>query len=229
MTTTQCKTPVMLPPIKVGAEPLAVLAARTACALEQSIQRLVVAGDQNFAPWTEAGGQRADHRRRRGVDLAAGRRPLARRPPATGLLSHRATPGRRRAGALWLRQGPPRSLAQAAGPTTQAPIHRQSHPTTGSGLGHPAQRNGEGSHRQRSELFSRTPTPHGLSGRTARGRTHRQRPGGSHLPAGAMSVQTPGQFWSQAGDEALLCLETFWRNGRWHLLFPHTAFNPARN
>jgi hypothetical protein len=39
----------------------------------------------------------------------------------------------------------------------------------------------------------------------------------------------PGQFWSQSGDEALLCLEIFWRNGRWHLLFPHTAFNPARN
>ena len=39
----------------------------------------------------------------------------------------------------------------------------------------------------------------------------------------------PGQFWSQAGDEALMCLETFWRNGRWHLLFPHTSFNPARN
>lgn len=39
----------------------------------------------------------------------------------------------------------------------------------------------------------------------------------------------PGQFWSQAGDEALLCLETFWRNDRWSLLFPHTAFNPARN
>jgi hypothetical protein len=37
----------------------------------------------------------------------------------------------------------------------------------------------------------------------------------------------PGQFWSQAGDEALMCLETFWRNGRWHLLFPHTSFNPA--
>lgn len=39
----------------------------------------------------------------------------------------------------------------------------------------------------------------------------------------------PGQFWSQAGDEALMCLETIWRNGRWHLLFPHTSFNPARN
>lgn len=31
----------------------------------------------------------------------------------------------------------------------------------------------------------------------------------------------PGQYWTSAGDEALLCLETFWRNGRWHLLFPH--------
>ena len=39
----------------------------------------------------------------------------------------------------------------------------------------------------------------------------------------------PGQYWSQEGDESLLCLETFWRNNRWHLLFPHTAFNPARN
>ena len=32
-----------------------------------------------------------------------------------------------------------------------------------------------------------------------------------------------GQFWSTAGDEALLCLETFWRNDRWELLFPHVA------
>jgi predicted membrane protein len=30
-----------------------------------------------------------------------------------------------------------------------------------------------------------------------------------------------GQFWSQAGDEALLTLETFWRNGYWEKLFPH--------
>ena len=30
-----------------------------------------------------------------------------------------------------------------------------------------------------------------------------------------------GQFWSREGDEALMCLETFWRNGRWHDLFPH--------
>lgn len=39
----------------------------------------------------------------------------------------------------------------------------------------------------------------------------------------------PGQFWSPVGDEALMCLETFWRNGRWHILFPHTSFDPARN
>jgi hypothetical protein len=39
----------------------------------------------------------------------------------------------------------------------------------------------------------------------------------------------PGQFWSRRGDESLLCLETFWRNDRWSLLFPHTRFDPARN
>jgi hypothetical protein len=33
----------------------------------------------------------------------------------------------------------------------------------------------------------------------------------------------PGQFWTRSGDEALLCLETFWRNDRWHLLFPHSS------
>ena len=39
-----------------------------------------------------------------------------------------------------------------------------------------------------------------------------------------------GQFWSATGDEALLSLEMLWRNGRWHLLFPHaTPFDPAKN
>jgi len=38
----------------------------------------------------------------------------------------------------------------------------------------------------------------------------------------------PGQFWSLSGDEALMCLETFWRNGRWHLLFPHSVA-PSKN
>src|SRR5580658_2403374 len=40
----------------------------------------------------------------------------------------------------------------------------------------------------------------------------------------------PGQYWSQRGDEALLCLETFWRNGRWNLLFPHNRhFDVSKN
>lgn len=30
-----------------------------------------------------------------------------------------------------------------------------------------------------------------------------------------------GQFWSLAGDEAFLALDTLHRNERWHLLFPH--------
>jgi hypothetical protein len=40
----------------------------------------------------------------------------------------------------------------------------------------------------------------------------------------------PGQYWTQEGDESLLCLETFWRNGRWYLLFPHNRhLDPAKN
>jgi len=32
------------------------------------------------------------------------------------------------------------------------------------------------------------------------------------------------------GDEGLMCLETFWRNNRWHLLFPHILHgDPRRN
>jgi hypothetical protein len=38
-----------------------------------------------------------------------------------------------------------------------------------------------------------------------------------------------GQFWSQTGDEALMCLETFRRNGRWHLLFSHSKTDPSKN
>jgi hypothetical protein len=36
----------------------------------------------------------------------------------------------------------------------------------------------------------------------------------------------PGQFWSSSGDEALLSLDSFWRNLRWHLLFPHSLLPP---
>ena len=38
-----------------------------------------------------------------------------------------------------------------------------------------------------------------------------------------------GQFWTTAGDEALMCLETLWRNGRWHKLYPHAQSSPALN
>lgn len=38
-----------------------------------------------------------------------------------------------------------------------------------------------------------------------------------------------GQFWSTAGDEALLCLDMFWRNHRWHLLFPHVSVTSVAN
>ena len=38
-----------------------------------------------------------------------------------------------------------------------------------------------------------------------------------------------GQFWSTAGDEALLGLEGFWPNDRWHLLFPHAILTSVAN
>ena len=38
-----------------------------------------------------------------------------------------------------------------------------------------------------------------------------------------------GQFWSIQGDEALLCLEMFWRNDRWELLFPHLSITTLSN
>ena len=38
-----------------------------------------------------------------------------------------------------------------------------------------------------------------------------------------------GQFWSTRGDEALLCLEMFWRNERWELLFPHAKLTAVSN
>ena len=46
---------------------------------------------------------------------------------------------------------------------------------------------------------------------------------------GQCRFKRPGQFWSTDGDEALLCLETFWRNERWSLLFPHSASDPSKN
>jgi hypothetical protein len=53
---------------------------------------------------------------------------------------------------------------------------------------------------------------------------------------GAEACRTPkrlkriGQFWSAVVDEAVLCLDTFWRNERWHELFPHTrSANLSKN
>ena len=38
-----------------------------------------------------------------------------------------------------------------------------------------------------------------------------------------------GQFWTTVGDEALMALETLWRNGRWQQLYPHAQSSPALN
>jgi hypothetical protein len=38
-----------------------------------------------------------------------------------------------------------------------------------------------------------------------------------------------GQFWTLPGDEGLMCLETLWRNGRWHELYPHAKASAALN
>ena len=64
--------------------------------------------------------------------------------------------------------------------------------------------------------------------------------GGEPLGSGAMEstcrqyqvrFHRSGQFWTTQGDEALMCLETFWRNARWRLLFPHVPpdFDPSKN
>ena len=65
------------------------------------------------------------------------------------------------------------------------------------------------------------------------------RPQGEPIGSGAIEstcrqaqcrFKRPGQYWTVQGDESLLCLETFWRNGRWHLLFPHNRqFDPSKN
>jgi len=40
----------------------------------------------------------------------------------------------------------------------------------------------------------------------------------------------PGEYWRPRGDEALLCLELFWRDQRWSLLFPHNRqIDPSKN
>jgi hypothetical protein len=61
-----------------------------------------------------------------------------------------------------------------------------------------------------------------------------------HEPVGSGAIESTcrqlqcrmkrcGQFWSTRGDEALLCLEMFWRNDRWELLFPHARLTSVSN
>ena len=168
--------------------------------------------------------------------LAMGRRgfgdwpmTVGHKPANGGLLPCHPTSGGRRAGALWRRQGPLQDLAQALGQTTQTRFLPQSHPTTGGNPGVAAQRRDGASPCQRGSILSRTPEPHGLSGRGRAGETIGSGPVEATCRQTQCRFKRPGQFWSVKGDEALLCLETFWRNHRWHLLFPHTGFNPARN
>jgi hypothetical protein len=62
----------------------------------------------------------------------------------------------------------------------------------------------------------------------------------AHPPLGSGAIESTcrlhqcrfkrtGQFWTTTGDEALLCLESFWRKGRWHELYPHAKTNVALN
>lgn len=61
-----------------------------------------------------------------------------------------------------------------------------------------------------------------------------------HEPVGSGAIESTcrqlqcrlkrcGQFWSTQGDEALLCLEMFWRNQRWEMLFPHAKLTAVAN
>jgi hypothetical protein len=74
-----------------------------------------------------------------------------------------------------------------------------------------------------SGLSAGSPRADGLSRRPTPERTAGQWGGGSDLRAVSVSAQRTGQSWSPSGDEALLCLDTFWRNERWHLRLPHTS------
>ncbi len=81
--------------------------------------------------------------------------------------------------------------------------------------------------RRRWFIF-KVPGANGLWPRPAEGRTVGQWRHGIHLSAVSVPLQRTGQFWNQSGDEALLCQETFRRNGCWHLLFPHSTETPPK-
>lgn len=44
---------------------------------------------------------------------------------------------------------------------------------------------------------------------------------------GQIRFKRTGQFWTSVGDEALLSLEVFWRNGRWSRLYPHATWSES--
>ncbi|MDR3458632.1 MAG: hypothetical protein P4N60_14375 [Verrucomicrobiae bacterium] len=53
-------------------------------------------------------------------------------------------------------------------------------------------------------------------------RMQTRRPAGKiHDPMVRQKRSTDQRIFETFGHEALLCLETFWRNDRWQLLFPH--------
>jgi hypothetical protein len=47
--------------------------------------------------------------------------------------------------------------------------------------------------------------------------------------AGAVPVQAARAILEFDRGQSAVVLGNFWRNGRWSLLFPHTAFDPAKN
>ena len=160
---------------------------------------------------------------------AFGRRPLAASPPATGLLPRRATPGRRGRALFGENQ---EKLKVWLKPLVQQLKHQSSLKAT----------------RQLEEVFAAMPAGAATQAEAKEVEYFHQhqermdyragRRAGEPIGSGPVEAtcrqtqcrfKRPGQFWSQAGDEALMCLETFWCNGRWHLLFPHSSFNPAKN
>src|SRR5208337_4638524 len=69
--------------------------------------------------------------------------------------------------------------------------------------------------------------------------TEEQKPLANH-PVGSGAIESAcrhyqcrfkrtGQFWTTPGDEALMCLETLWRNGRWAQLYPHAKSSASLN
>jgi len=83
---------------------------------------------------------------------------------------------------------------------------------------------------KRGQLLSRTPGPKWITGLDG----DEANPSAAELLESTCrqrNVVSSGRaILEPQGDEALLCLETFWRNGRWHLLFPHNRhIDPSKN